>query len=418
MVQILVRHGARYPGKAAQLSIKDTIRKIQVANKKGTLKGKYEFLNNFVYNPEKVALETTFGVEQTKKSGRRFYKIYESLAKDNQPFTRSSGKERINDSAEEFLQGFNEAKGIALSPPDAPFTSRKEDTSDFIDVEFQSKKAGVLNPLQYSGCAAFEKTRRTRPISQEVWSRIFIPRIKHRLREELQGAKLDTTDVINLMNLCPFESVSSPEFDQGYLSPFCGLFSKDEWRDYDYMYSVGKWYSLGAGSFLGPTQGVGFSNELLARLRNEPVNDHTSTNQEINRDKKNFPLGRKIYADFSGDGQISTILAALGLYNATKSLSHFKRQGPTITKGFAASYTVPFAARTYFEKIECKKQKEPWVRVIVNDRIIPLSFCPRDDYGRCPLNIFYDKLDFVRNGGHWSICSSKFWRHFQRLKLW
>ena len=66
---------------------------------------------------------------------------------------------------------------------------------------------------------------------------VFIPPIIERLEKDLPGLQLAKQDVISFMDLCPFETMASPT---GALSPFCYIFSKKEWRQYDYYESLGK----------------------------------------------------------------------------------------------------------------------------------------------------------------------------------
>ena len=76
----------------------------------------------------------------------------------------------------------------------------------------------------------------------------------------------------------------------------------------------------------------------------------------------------------------------------------------TTLKGYSASLAVPFAARVSFEKMECDGQPEELVRVLLNDRVVPLQSCNADDLGRCKLGAFVESLDFARNGGKWNEC--------------
>ncbi len=39
------------------------------------------------------------------------------------------------------------------------------------------------------------------------------------------------------MDLCPFDTIDD---EDARLSPFCGLFTEDEWLAYDYYQSLGK----------------------------------------------------------------------------------------------------------------------------------------------------------------------------------
>ena len=205
------------------------------------------------------------------------------------------------------------------------------------------------------------------------------------------------------MDMCPFDTVNSPT---GMVSPFCALFTTEEWAQYDYYQSVSKYYGYGAGNELGPTQGVGFANELIARLTEQPVQDHTCVNHTLDDNTQTtFPLNRKLYADFSHDNDITTIMFALGLFKDTKPLSTAKLQTVDDTNGYTAARTVPFAARMYVEKMKCNGNEEELVRVIMNGRVIPLDQCANvDELGRCTVSDFVKTLSFAQAGGKWNEC--------------
>ena len=69
------------------------------------------------------------------------------------------------------------------------------------------------------------------------------------------------------------------------------------------------------GNPLGPIQGVGYVNELLARLTDSPVCDNTTHNASLE-----FPLGRAVYADFTHENLMIPVFAALGLFNVSEPL--------------------------------------------------------------------------------------------------
>lgn len=203
------------------------------------------------------------------------------------------------------------------------------------------------------------------------------------------------------MDLCPFNTVASPN---GTISAFCNLFSETEWHQYNYYETLNKYYGYSYGNPLGPTQGVGFTNELIARLTNKPVVDHTSTNSTLDDNPATFPLGRQLYADFSHDNDMTAIFSALGLYNGSAPLPNNTVVEAQQADGYSAAWTVPFAARAYFEKLQCIGQQEEFVRVIINDRVLPLTQCNGDRFGRCKLSAFVDSLSFAVNGGLWFQC--------------
>lgn len=150
-------------------------------------------------------------------------------------------------------------------------------------------------------------------------------------------------------------------------------------------------------------------------MTNTPVVDHTSVNHTLDDDnnKQTFPLGSKLYVDVSHDNDMTSIFSALGLFNNTPPLSNTSIQS---TDSYSAASTVPFAARAYFEKMECAtagatkaKEKEEFVRILVNGRVMPLNTCggDKDKWGRCTLGDFVQSLSFARAGGKWDLCFPK-----------
>ena len=52
----------------------------------------------------------------------------------------------------------------------------------------------------------------------------------------------------------------------------------------------------------------------------------------------------------------------------------------------------------------CRGTDEELVRVLVNDRVIPLQNCDADELERCRLSKFIDSLSFAREDGRWDKC--------------
>ena len=102
--------------------------------------------------------------------------------------------------------------------------------------------------------------------------------------------------------------------------------------------------------------------------------------------------------------EMTAIFSALGLYNATRPLSNTTVETNAQTNGYSASWTVPFGARAYLEKLSCAGAREEYVRVLVNDRVLPLQTCGGDNLGRCTLSAFVNSLSFARAGGDWAQC--------------
>lgn len=292
-VQVLSRHGARDPTNSKTLLYSDLIKHLHASVK--SFEGQYAFIKDYQYALGADQL-THLGQRHMVNSGIKFFNRYKYLALTFTPFIRASGQQRVIDSAHLFAKGYHEAclnqtrKSIAECN-DWPFP--------FVEI---SEEFGSHNPLDHGLCDAFEENNQAglSKKGQDTFRDIFTESITKRLNENLIGADLENDETIMMMDLCPFETVAHPD---GKLSPFCHLFTKGEWKQYDYYQTLGKWYGFGSFDNLGPTQGVGFTNELIARMTQNPVEDHTSVNHSLDGDPKTFPLGDKwrIYADFTHD---------------------------------------------------------------------------------------------------------------------
>lgn len=383
LANVLSRHGGRDPTLGKSVAYHLLIAEIQQTST--AYPGEFSFLKDYNY---------TLGADQLTHAGRRemflsgahFYRRYRTLVSNNPPFVRSGGQERVVESAEKWLEGVASLQAkkkpgkINLIIPEGP---------------------GSNNTLSHDTCNAFEHgpSHSIGGRAMRTWASKFVPPIQERINAAL-GTKLGQNSIIHLMDMCPFDTMADPH---ARMSDFCRLFSEKEWQAYDYLQTLGKYYGYGAGNPLGPTQGVGYVNELLARLTGLPVDDHTNTNRTLDSDAATFPLDRRVYADFSHDNDISGVLAALGLYNKTRPLSDTTRESTAETFGYSAAWTVPFAARLYVEKLACIHEGE-YVRIIVNDRVHPLEFCGGDKYGRCSLSRFVKSQSFARSGGLWDQC--------------
>ncbi len=393
--QVLSRHGARAPTLGRAVYYASVIDRIHAGAIYYT--PDVDFLKSYNYTLGADQL-TQMGQQQMVNSGLKFYHRYHALARKSAPFVRTAGQTRVVQSAENFTQGFH-----AALLADRKATARPTLPYDMVVIP---ETPTANNTLHHGLCTAFEDgpASSTGSAAQQIYLTTFAPPITARLNTALPGANLTDADTIALMDLCPFETVASRS-PTTPLSPFCHLFTASEWHAYDYYQSLGKWYGYGPGNALGPTQGVGFVNELLARLTGRPVQDGTSSNATLDGDERTFPLGRALYADFSHDNDIMAVLGALGVYDGVAMLDNSTRREPVAVGGFAASWAVPFAARVYVEKMRCGKEGgEELVRVLVNDRVVRLKGCSADERGLCALGSFVGSMGFARGGGKWDLC--------------
>ncbi|EED16457.1 phytase [Talaromyces stipitatus ATCC 10500] len=397
-VQVLARHGARFPTahkSAMYTKLVDRIQQTATEYKTDV----YALLKDYRYKLGADDL-TSFGEQQMINMGTSLYDRYEQLARQNVPFVRASGSDRVIASGALFSKGFNDAKAFD------PYSDKSQHNTTVSLVIPEGRQWN--NTLDTGTCDAFSDGSPAHKVQQEFLG-IFAPSILERLVANMPGVNLELHDIPLLMDLCPFETVNSKN---GTMSPLCDLFTLSEWQSYDYYNTLEKYYAFGAGNPLGSTRGVGYVNEIISRMtKTLPVSDHTSVNHTLDSDPTTFPLDTALYADFSHDNAMVSIFDAFGLYNSTVPLSARNVQSATETEGYAASWIVPFASRAFFEVMECSSYnlagEERLVRVLVNDRVVPLHGCDIDSLGRCRLNDWVNGLDFARNGGRWDDYCSK-----------
>jgi len=320
-----------------------------------------------------------FGASQSQEAGQETFRRYSSLiSKNNLPFVRSSGGTRVVESATNWTLGFS----IASHHVHHPIVSviLPENLNDTLDDK--------MCPNAGSSDA-----------QTNLWSSIYGPPIADRLNTQAPGAKLAGEDISNLIPLCAFETVA-----KSTLSSFCAIFTEAEFAQFEYWADLDKYYGTGYGQVLGPVQGVGYINELLARLTGLPVQDNTQTNRTLNSSPTTFPLDRTLYADFSHDNEMIAIYAALGLFKQPVQLDPTKLE-PGRT--WIASHLTPFSGRMVTERLSClvrgsriaQTEAKVYVRILVNNALQSLEFCGANEDGMCELDAFVKSQAYARNNG-------------------
>ena len=107
MVQVLSRHGARFPTALKSALYNKTVQGIKARVQRFT--GDYAFLKDYKYTLGADQL-TLFGQQEMINSGIKFYSRYRLLTEYMDPFIRASGQARVIQSARNFTQGYQQAK--------------------------------------------------------------------------------------------------------------------------------------------------------------------------------------------------------------------------------------------------------------------------------------------------------------------
>lgn len=117
-VDVLARHGARYPLTANSAALSKTVKKIQSTAKE--FKGKYKFLKDYVYTLGAESL-TPFGEQEEINLGIQFFNRYTKLLQKYTPFIRASGVPRIIKSAEDFSLAVHNERIAHFGSDSAPY---------------------------------------------------------------------------------------------------------------------------------------------------------------------------------------------------------------------------------------------------------------------------------------------------------
>ncbi|KAJ7481196.1 histidine phosphatase superfamily [Mycena galericulata] len=183
----------------------------------------------------------------------------------------------------------------------------------------------------------------------DEWLAVYAPATTARLNSWAPGANLTDRETHALISLCAFHTAAHA--NPARLSPVCGLFTRSEFAGFDYAADLDKYYYTGYGGPLGRVQGVGYTNELLARLTRSPVCDGTQTNRTLDADPATFPLDRAVPRE------------------------------PDAHRTWHTHAMVPFSGRMVVEKLACGATDSEYVRILVNDALQPLEFCAADGIG-------------------------------------
>ncbi|GJE84780.1 histidine phosphatase family protein [Phanerochaete sordida] len=419
-VNILHRHGARYPDHDDDYDV--VVERLQTAKQ---LHDDLKFVKDYEYTLGEDDL-LAFGAEQSFESGRLAYERYSQLLTTALPFIRASSMQRVVDTAGNWSEGFLPPRPLddPHLPPNASFPIQiiSEQYNDTLNEDCPN----APHESKYTN----------------QWLHKFAPPIIHRIKKMAKGVKLEDEDVHRLVGVCIFETIADVSREMRGLqpnsskSPFCDIFTPNDWKEWEYWGDVEKYYKTGYGNPLGPIRGVGYVNELLARLTQSEVVDHTQHNYSLP-----FPLNRSIYADFTHENLMVAVYSAMGLFNISKPLNP-RKMPKDMDREWLASHMVPFSARMVVERLQCqapydaasapedtpanphwseelladaqkhKTETGTFVRIFVNDAAQPLEFCNHNHavhrpcsrwqrkHSLCTLDNFVESQRYARASGN------------------
>ncbi|KKK16918.1 hypothetical protein ARAM_002667 [Aspergillus rambellii] len=390
-MHLLHRHGSRYPTGGEHLE-KWGKKIMNAAAENAVFTGKLAFLNHWVYGLGENILVTR-GRQELFASGILNFFNYGALYNNQSKLVvRTTTKDRILKSAENFVSGF--------------FGLDWRDNANILAaIEAKGFNTSLMSTNACPNSARSFGKYASAPRDQ--WKEKYLRHRTKKLRELSGEYDWTVSDSYNAQAVCAYETVSL-----GY-SPFCPLFNYEEWEGFSYASDI--WFSAASG-FQSPTgraQGITWVEEFIARVEDRPFNvsgGPTAANLTLNANPVTFPHNQSLYLDFTHDTILVSVLTALGF---KQFASFLPASGPPRHHQFRTNTVVPFASRINIEIIRSPheirhrrsrhRHADPYipgtgethyVHFLLNQRTLPMysSFkqCGRRDDGWCELSTFLD----------------------------
>ena len=422
-VHILHRHGERFPTTA----INDGGNTQRFAYKIGNASinrtlgatGPLAFLRKYEYRLGSGIL-TSVGAQTLFSSGSNFWTEYGRLLYKEEsgsvrwsdllnvfsngtarpkPLLRTTGLERIYESARWWASGFFDDLNGGSSNTSYDLLVIPEGVKENNTLASYDSCTNSLNPIVHL------IGERAQAIFFDNYLQSALARLSTHLDPKFN---LSTRDVYAMQTICPYEVA--------YLgsSDFCSLFTEQEWIDFEHSISLRFYGDYSFGNPTGRAQGIGYVQELLARLQNQYLYvGNTSVNSTLDSNPTTFPLEQPFYLDMTHDNMIIAALTALGLKyfrGPPTGLPYNISHAPNPPETFRLSQVTPFGARLYTEVLTCsasnpivKKSKvktvysnpnitngTKFIRMKLNGKTLPLHTlgCPSRSDGICALEDF------------------------------
>jgi acid phosphatase len=207
----------------------------------------------------------------------------------------------------------------------------------------------------------------------------YLPPVAERIAKDLlsmaRGRRkpelsFEPEEVFSMQEMCGYETSARGR------SPWCDVFTRDEWESFEYARDVMHFYRSGPGNKWGSVLGVPWLN-ATARLLSEAA-------------AAAAPAAGPLFLSFSHDSDIVPVLAALRLLDDGVRL-------PTDRvlrdRKWRTSQVVPMGGRLVFERMACDGGRGAFVRLNVNDGLVAIPGCVDGPNLSCSLQRFVRYVD-------------------------
>ena len=348
-VHMLSRHAERYPTRNAGRRHLDLLKRL---HRQGLdLQGSLSFLKtwNYFTDPEYPSFENLTrhgpfaGTTQARNAGQTSRRRYDHLiTNDSSTKIWSCETPRDIETALCFAEGFfgphwqdngsAQLEVISEDPSRGGNTLTPGDTC----VKYRSDDQG--HDLGY--------------LMLDRWQKVFAAPIAQRLASDAGGVYLRPLDIYGMMEMCGFEILARGQ------SPWCDVFTHQEWLEFEYGRDLLHFYRAGPGNDYGPAMGWLYLNATADLLVQEEVQD--------------------VYFSFVHDGDLVPMLAALQLLNEKSIVQELPTDYIKVDRHWVTSDVVPMGGRVVFERVGCSEEggTKRYIRIFINDGLMKLPGLP------------------------------------------
>ncbi|KAL2820058.1 histidine phosphatase superfamily [Aspergillus granulosus] len=372
---MMARHGERYPTRNAgnrHLALLSRIKEAKVV-----LRGSLSFLNDWEYvtsNPEEDFDQLTrtgpySGTLGGFTTGVRLSTRYQHLiSADSKIRVWASDCQRVIETAKYFVYGL---LGVNWE------SSGKAELE--IIPETFDRRADTLTPgdtcLKYLEDMenGHDKGMNTLALFQHTYA----PAIADRLISEQGNPALGTftnMEVFSMQEMCGFEILVRGS------SPWCDVFTREDWENFEYARDLVHYYRAGPGNKYAGAMGWLWLNATATLLRRGPE-------------------AGSLFFSFVHDGDIAPFLAALDIMQDLKYDPELPVTHRVTDHIWRTSSVMPMGGRTILERMTCSTTnhgaetgEQEFIRVNINDKIMPLPYCNSGPGSSCPLKEFIDHV--------------------------
>lgn len=235
----------------------------------------------------------------------------------------------------------------------------------------------------------------------------YIPPIARRLidEEENQAVGAFTNlEIYSMQEMCGFETLARGS------SPWCEVFTSQDWDHFEYARDLIHFYRAGPGNTYAGAMGWLWLNATSHLLMAGTDVGTMFLSLYVRY------LFFRVFVVVDGlcsvhDGDIAPMLTALNIFNDPKYGHYLPVTHIAEDRVWRTSTVMPMGGRITFERLHCDDSlgEDLFVRININDDIVPLPDCHDGPGGSCPLGQFVKMVHErrARVGRFDGVCGTK-----------